>query len=691
MNWTGGRLQRHSKNSTNTVVSRQKQHFARVRAQLQSTASPTVPFIPSFAQAEQDRLVGRKAYQGRPHRRDKPDLDAIHERPTERTPLSTEWYLGRNLDHYRSQTEVPKPKLLRERAVSKEKTLHVERPFKQQGQLYDPHARLTDQNPPDRNAQDMHAADDGNFDDERRRLLQQDDWVGIAPSRPLQMHFRSRREKSRVGKRRKVAVNMRARHGLSCEEMIHFSVPQFQYAPGSIDDEDISIRIGPDALPWQSPEVERCRRTTSPRSDLMLLDAEPTTENHQIRSMVSPCIADRTSNFYRESDISQQNAKVAFSPVPVSTPGLGCRILGEQGDDVSNRAAETWNAGRKCDRGVLQPPRMKLNSSITHGPGVRDVLDSVGHGPQLHLHGPVRAYFPSSSARPLKNASPSVSRVDSNVDWRDFLALPSQHSASPRRSRQRSEDSSPTSSLPCSAKPLESISTSLFVDSWCERTHRNQIYPDMGKSPTPPKATAAMPSCPRRKSEGLDSPRLHLAVAGAATGDEVWRKFVFSDRSFTDSAEGTDVEDHSVVATDGATVVKAARSIISHSLSPSASERMIVTSEEDSDMSPVSLGCFHGDMHARHAQQYDLVSTSAMRTSKKRMYVIASDSMYNHASQDDAPYALESRRYEKASLPEDDTPNSKSARAPTWSASTILPRQNLSSFSSSLEKNLGVL
>jgi hypothetical protein len=36
MNWVGGRLQRHSKASKNEVLQRQKQHFARLRQQLQN-------------------------------------------------------------------------------------------------------------------------------------------------------------------------------------------------------------------------------------------------------------------------------------------------------------------------------------------------------------------------------------------------------------------------------------------------------------------------------------------------------------------------------------------------------------------------------------------------------------------------------------------------------------------------------
>lgn len=49
MNWTGGQLQRNSKNAVKGTLQKQKQHFARVRTQLQNgTKSGSVPFCPSF-------------------------------------------------------------------------------------------------------------------------------------------------------------------------------------------------------------------------------------------------------------------------------------------------------------------------------------------------------------------------------------------------------------------------------------------------------------------------------------------------------------------------------------------------------------------------------------------------------------------------------------------------------------------
>lgn len=50
MNWTGGRLQRHSKNTRSTLADRQKQHFARALTSSKPHRWSDREFIPSFLQ-----------------------------------------------------------------------------------------------------------------------------------------------------------------------------------------------------------------------------------------------------------------------------------------------------------------------------------------------------------------------------------------------------------------------------------------------------------------------------------------------------------------------------------------------------------------------------------------------------------------------------------------------------------------
>ncbi|TKA39836.1 hypothetical protein B0A49_14044, partial [Cryomyces minteri] len=122
----------------------------------------------------------------------------------------------------------------------------------------------------------------------RRRLLQGTDWLGLAPSRPLRMHFASSKEKDRIGKRRKIddrshphraAIDGRMRVP-SLEHELDMRGP---FMSGALPVEQaIKIRIGDDALASQSQFSTRRNETSHQHfepvgresSGSMLLDAE---------------------------------------------------------------------------------------------------------------------------------------------------------------------------------------------------------------------------------------------------------------------------------------------------------------------------------------------------------------------------------------------------------------------------------
>jgi hypothetical protein len=125
------------------------------------------------------------------------------------------------------------------------------------------------------------------------RLLQRQDWVGLAASSPVNMHFSSSEEKDKIGKRRKIGRRP-ARYQKSSEpprwETFHYTEGNHPrpYMSGALPkkrDEDIRIRIGTDALttrismqhsdhaqlqttaPYRTPSFD-------PMSDTMLFDNE---------------------------------------------------------------------------------------------------------------------------------------------------------------------------------------------------------------------------------------------------------------------------------------------------------------------------------------------------------------------------------------------------------------------------------
>jgi hypothetical protein len=114
----------------------------------------------------------------------------------------------------------------------------------------------------------------------KRRLLQKPDWVGLAPSRPVNMRFSSSKEKASIGKRRKTRGRLAAHHTrsepLNQETPYHTNGnhpwPYMSRALPVKRDQDIRIRIGTDALTSRySDHAQRQTSATSgnPSSDHM--------------------------------------------------------------------------------------------------------------------------------------------------------------------------------------------------------------------------------------------------------------------------------------------------------------------------------------------------------------------------------------------------------------------------------------
>lgn len=109
-------------------------------------------------------------------------------------------------------------------------------------------------------------AEEGLLEARRRRLLQQGDWAGLTRPKPVSMHFQSSEEKDKIGKRRKIKDH---RAATTLQSTRHRLVPRLArdegsnhpglYMRGALQNEDIRIRIGTDALanltPTQRPSA----------------------------------------------------------------------------------------------------------------------------------------------------------------------------------------------------------------------------------------------------------------------------------------------------------------------------------------------------------------------------------------------------------------------------------------------------
>lgn len=223
MNWTGGRLQRHSGKSIRggALTSRQKEHFAKVKANLRSGGQRNIPakwsiFDKTTANQSQRQPLGSYANPGRKQehlctstgerkesevqreyweereRHDQPSEPVSHRTESQKhaKTCSTPIELGRTSPIYDEDlyNATPPPlRIKRERAASPElqdvPQIHESREPKGES-----------------------------FEQKRRKLLNKADWVGLSIRRLPKLKFNPPKHDEDIGRRRKVIDGHRARY-----------------------------------------------------------------------------------------------------------------------------------------------------------------------------------------------------------------------------------------------------------------------------------------------------------------------------------------------------------------------------------------------------------------------------------------------------------------------------------------------
>ncbi|KAK2754683.1 hypothetical protein FQN54_006816 [Arachnomyces sp. PD_36] len=132
--------------------------------------------------------------------------------------------------------------------------------------------------------------------DIKRRLLQTGDWATLCVARPLKIGFMPIDERERVGKRRRVTEEDRARQAAPTKQVIS---PEFYRmrtkrqrttrCPKSSALEDISIRIGGRSQQQRSPIMQSQLMSLSQQSsEAMLLDKEEAGYIHEVPKTPTP-------------------------------------------------------------------------------------------------------------------------------------------------------------------------------------------------------------------------------------------------------------------------------------------------------------------------------------------------------------------------------------------------------------------
>ncbi|KAN0112802.1 hypothetical protein V8E51_005753 [Hyaloscypha variabilis] len=297
MNWTGGRLSRHS-GASNPVKDRRKQHFAKVQQALRSGPNTYSPIKWSFF----DHIAeDREQVEKGPSTRQQKVQDYDHRE----SQVTRQRHGHCSANHGTQQSSSSRHssqsmELSRRRPV----LLHV----KQQPSRV-PDDDLYNATPPlrkpKRKREDFvtvselevvaNQEEEESLSEKRRKFLRKGDWVGVSIQRPLQVAFVSPTKEENIGRRRKVVDGHRARYS---SKQLHITSPfssskqllanqrssQERLQAKEPPRTDVRISIGGRVVPPGVSSSSAPRRTGShltithkrsqtTSSDVMLLDA----------------------------------------------------------------------------------------------------------------------------------------------------------------------------------------------------------------------------------------------------------------------------------------------------------------------------------------------------------------------------------------------------------------------------------
>lgn len=298
MNWTGGRLHRHTK-TQNSLIKVQKQHFAKARLQLQNGVQAPSPFRfaildetlgqtkePWLHDKRQTQLSEYKSRENIGAARQSTNI--LQDSHSKVGQPKSEKLLGTVDNSKRKYRHLSEFQHVAEHGPDDEMSPNLSSP---QGrpQVEHPYSRSADDNR--RKRCNVAAAEPQTTSDVRRGLLRRSDWVGISAKRPVRIQFESVEDREKIGRRRrKTQTDRRRRQPAHLRQVFQPSLDNRFWKRGDrnghsdLDTADISIRVG--EILHQSPQTWTSHgpnKTTDmshdhdrQSSESMLLDREAT-------------------------------------------------------------------------------------------------------------------------------------------------------------------------------------------------------------------------------------------------------------------------------------------------------------------------------------------------------------------------------------------------------------------------------
>jgi hypothetical protein len=296
MNWTGGRLSRHS-NEKGALRARQKQHFAKVQANLRSGTKKQSPLKFSlFGKITEETADGSRPTSScnlSPHGNEGSQAVLPHQNNHCDTHVAL--YDDPHTLSQKPQENGPNRVLLMKREVNSipDDDLYSATPRP----LGRKRKRELSSVPSGKRV--MLDQGEEPASERRQRILRRGDWVGVSLQRPLQLAFASPNDVDLVGRRRKVTDGHRAQYNYKIQSLIGspFTKPNLGHSQRNIDGQgqemahlgraDVRISIGGRVVPpgissssgpgrsrqpsERSHLFEQSQRSSS---DVMLLDNE---------------------------------------------------------------------------------------------------------------------------------------------------------------------------------------------------------------------------------------------------------------------------------------------------------------------------------------------------------------------------------------------------------------------------------
>ncbi|KAF8863633.1 hypothetical protein BDZ45DRAFT_670208 [Acephala macrosclerotiorum] len=316
MNWTGGRLQRHS-TAVDSIKHRQKQHFARVQQTLRSAPkfkSPAKWSVFDLIAEDREQTQQESSDIQLPAKTSSREKSrSISKRPANLLPPA-------HATGKREQNRIkPSP-------VLDDDVYNATPPpwkYKQERENSVPLLEMENLAEPQEEEESM--------SEKRRRILRRGDWVGVGMQKPLHVAFASPRDEENIGKRRKILHGHRARYEIRQTHITSPFPPRVRCPPHVAPSEwarqqqaaagraDVRISIGgrivPPGLSSSSARTATRHRSQATPSDVMLLDNEDVFEAEERQTPTnavqhySPFSGSQNHSTHRPSGLSQVHSQ----------------------------------------------------------------------------------------------------------------------------------------------------------------------------------------------------------------------------------------------------------------------------------------------------------------------------------------------------------------------------------------------